>query len=213
MDIPGVYADGATAEQVVNIRRSILQAARSLFDSGDMPRSRRLLMLALGRLRAENVPYRISNPATGTFNEAAEAASLALVIAAQTRDEALRRSAVGILRDEIEYAAASRAYVRGLPPHLRGTVSPSVLASGRDLPRSVAIYRAQGLDPAPILRRHGITASDENELARAFLRREALFRMIRQNAADDSSLSAYFKNGGDTASLLKYPSLGISLGQ
>lgn len=213
MDIPGVYADGATAEQVVNIRRSILQAARSLFDSGDMPRSRRLLMLALGRLRAENVPYRISNPATGTFSEAAEAASLALDIAAQTRDEALRRRAVGILRDEIEYAAASRAYVRGLPPHLRGTVSPSVLASGRDLPRSVAIYRAQGLDPAPILRRHGITASDEKELARAFLRREALFRMIRQNSADDSSLSAYFKNGGDTASLLKYPSLGISLGQ
>jgi len=210
MEKEGLYADGPGTEQVSLIRRSMLRTARLLMSEGDTARADRLLRISLQKLNRKNVPFRLTNPPTGTFNEAVETASLALDIARYSGNPALRNLGMDILREEIIFAADNLVYRHNLPQRLRGTVSPASIQRGQDLPRALLIYRQNGGDASQILGQRKISTTETDKLIRNFLRREALARMLRSEFPAETDVRIYFENGGDSTSLAKYPQIKIN---
>lgn len=206
MDRKGTYADRVTIEQTAILRRSILRAASTLLDNGDSLKASRMLNIALENLRRENVPLRISNPASGTFNEAVVIADIALRLAKDSNDS-LHTLGMKILEEEINFDAENIAYLHRLPKRLQSTVSPATKLRGSDLPRALDLYRKYGGNPDSILRRYRISSDECGEIYRSFYRREALRRMLNSDIPSREDLNIYLSNGGDSASLASYPSI------
>lgn len=183
---PGVYIDEVNGDQVERMRRLMLATARRLALRGDTASARQgaaLVQTALREMPPATWPLTIYKDRGEALSEAVDAADALLLAARLTSDDSLRRQALRILLDDINYSLSFREYYNALDSRQRNVLTPEFLRRARMWALPLVKYLDAGgsRDALPLNRLKGIDMPRE---------RKQLNDILKQNkAAHDSIMS------------------------